>query len=94
MQPGSSKSNPYKPKRYRHIPTAKFGCIIKTDGRWEAKYPLNTKSRIHNAKTRMKAMKRKAETKKCIRAGLRKKICSAARSEGLTKTDWYKEECK
>lgn len=95
-EPGSSKSNPVKKKKYRHIPTRKFGCVIinpKTN-RWEAHYPLNTSKRIHNAKTRMEAHKREPITKKCINVGLEGKICKAAKREGLTKTDWYKKECK
>jgi len=95
-EPGSSKSNPFKPSRYRRIPTRKFGCIIrdpKTD-RWEAHYPLNTSKRINVAKTRMKAHKREPITRKCINVGLKGNICKAARREHMTDTDWYKEECK
>ena len=92
--PGSSKSNPYKASRYRRIETNKFGCIIKVDDRFEAHYPLNTPSRINNAKTRMEAHKREPVTRKCINVGLKGNICKAARREGMTDTDWYKEECK
>lgn len=95
-EPGSSKSNPYKKSQYRHVPTHKFGCVIRDPEttRWEAHYPLNTRTRIHNAKTRMEAHSREPITRKCINIGLKGKICKAARREGLKDTEWFKKECK
>lgn len=95
---GETKSDPVKPAAYKHVPTGKFGCVVRNpqSNRFEASFPLNTQKRIVNAATRYEAHKdeKGTPTARCVSEGnLRTHICSAYREECMTDSDWFKKRC-